>query len=371
MPSVRLSLLALALVLAACDSSSTETDAPDPADPPNDRFRIAVVAETPGGEPVEGLRVAIRPCFSALSVGVLAETCVAAAEAAPHQALAGKTSSTVTYERVDATIIEGLSESTLNVTWVTSAEAENLGFEVQLREKSAGGFSVIGFVEGGGTTGSDRSYEFEAPIAPGDYVLQLRHEDTQGVSGLSDEVLVSPSQSGLGAVFPNPFLQRATVSYFIGDESHDARVEIRDLPGNLVFTDERPAQSTGSFAAVWEGGGVPTGVYVVRMLVNDMVVSERFAARWVAFPVGLTDGPDVRGETDADGAFETLDVTLAPAFNGSGELAYRGENNELLGTFTMPKRVRVTLVDPVTSAQQTYDRAIVDGPNAFTLTWDQ
>ncbi|MEL6610447.1 MAG: hypothetical protein AAFQ53_00005 [Bacteroidota bacterium] len=51
----------------------------------DERFGIAVVAETPGGEPVEGLRVAMRPCFPVLVEGRLQDECAKAVPAAPSQ----------------------------------------------------------------------------------------------------------------------------------------------------------------------------------------------------------------------------------------------------------------------------------------------
>ncbi|MEM6784530.1 MAG: hypothetical protein AAF624_12440 [Bacteroidota bacterium] len=127
----------------------------------------------------------------------------------------------------------------------------------------------------------------------------------------------------------------------------------------------------GNHTLKWESVDQPSGVYVVRMKDRDTVLDSLAGARWAVLAPDATEGPDVRGETDAGGAFETLDVTLAPAFYGPEELGYRGENNEDLDTFSLPERARITLINPATGAQQTYGRAIVDGPNTFALTWTQ
>ena len=81
---------AAALMLGACDSSTTE--------PTDERFGIAVVAETPGGEPVVGLRVAIRPCIDVNLTGGQGDPCVADAPTAPTQPAAIAKTSGVTYQ---------------------------------------------------------------------------------------------------------------------------------------------------------------------------------------------------------------------------------------------------------------------------------
>ncbi|MEL6444556.1 MAG: T9SS type A sorting domain-containing protein [Bacteroidota bacterium] len=359
---------AAALMLGACDSSTTE--------PTDERFGIAVVAETPGGEPVVGLRVAIRPCIDVNLTGGQGDPCVADAPTAPTQPAAIAKTSGVTYQGFEVETSGLLLEALLFFRWRTTMEVNNRGFEVQIREASAEEYEVLGFVEGAGTIEELQFYEFRITITVGSYVLRLRQEDLDGTSTFSDEVPVTyeappiPS-SRLTSVYPNPFTDQTTLDYFIGDESPNTRVDIVDLAGNVVYTNDEPLQPARGYRIQWTAEGVPSGVYTVRVRVDDEVVGAFAVARWAVLPDDAIDGSDVRGATNAMGTFETLDVMLAPAFYGPDELEYRGLNNELLGTFALPERVRVTLIDPATGAQQAYDRAIVDGPNTFALTWDQ
>ncbi|MEL7168842.1 MAG: T9SS type A sorting domain-containing protein [Bacteroidota bacterium] len=284
---------AAALMLGACDSSTTE---PAPID---ERFGIAVVAETPGGEPVEGLRVAMRPCFPVLVEGRLQDECATAVPAAPSQPAA---------------------------------------------RAAASGIADV-----------------PSDFVRGDFVRGEAVEALQVRSGVSTQ---------LGNAYPVPFSETTTYEYRVGTDGEAVTIEVADLAGGVVTVVDGNT-NLGDHREQWRPDTLPSGVYVLRLRSGDTVVDSLAVARWAVLPDDAIDGPDVRGATNAMGTFETRDVMLAPAFYGPDELEYRGLNNELLGTFALPERVRVTLIDPATGAQQAYDRAIVDGPNTFTLTWDQ
>ncbi|MEM8601119.1 MAG: hypothetical protein AAGF99_14460 [Bacteroidota bacterium] len=370
MPRALLTLLAL-FAFAACDSSTPEAAPPDPVDPPDERFRIAVVAETPSGEAVEGLRVAIRPCFDVTFTGGQADDCLAAVPAKPRVPAAA---SPVEYGLIEVEYVSEAGGATIDIAlvWETFAETNNRGFEVQMRRGDEAPFEVLGFVDGAGTIMELQRYRFETTIAEGAYDLRLRQEDLDGTSTFSFEVqaiYTRPSfPTQLNTAYPTPFVVITRFDYTVGTDGLDLTFEITDLSDAVVARLEGPTLF-GNHTLVWESVDQPSGVYVVRMKDGDTVLDSLAVARWAILAPDATEGPDVRGTTDAAGAFETLDVTLAPAFYGPAEIEYRGEANEDLGTFSMPERVRITLIDPSTGAQQTYDRAIVDGPNAFALTW--
>ncbi|MEM9997163.1 MAG: hypothetical protein AAF809_05635 [Bacteroidota bacterium] len=364
-------LLALLLLAASvgCDSSS-ETDPPIPVD---GLFGIAVVAETPGGAPVEGLRVAIRPCFS-VQVRIEEDPCTGGnpvVPASPVQAQARVGGVELTNFDV---FVKGVGlEANVRLEWGTASETDNRGFEVQVREESEEAFTALGFVDGAGTTVEPQTYSFETTIGEGVYTFRLRQEDLDGTSTFSPEVEAVYTRpnfpSDFGSAYPTPLLDVTQFSYRIGTDDPVVTFEVTDVAGDVVALFEG-ATSFGAHVIEWQAADQPTGVYLVRMRDRDTAIDSVAVARWAILPPDATDGADVRGQTDADGRLVTADSTLAPAFYGPAELEYRDENNNLLGTFSMPPRVRITLIDPATGARQTYDRDIEDGPNAFVLTWD-
>ncbi|MEM6785282.1 MAG: T9SS type A sorting domain-containing protein [Bacteroidota bacterium] len=261
-------VLALTVVLVACDSADT-TLAPEP--PLDDAFSMAVVATAPDGSFVEGLRVAIRPCFPVV---------------------------------------------------------------IASQQDSCGASGSGGLVAG------------DVPSA-----------------------LAQTAANDLSSVYPSPFVEQTTVSYRSDGSAMELEVEIVDLDGEVFTLVEQSITSARDYIVAWENDG-PSGVYTVRLVEDETVVGSIAVAHWSVLAPDATDGPDVRGRTDAEGRLETESQTLAPAFFGPEELTYRDENNALIGTFEMPARVRITLIEALSGRQQTYDRDIVNGSNAFDLIWD-
>ncbi|MEM8600251.1 MAG: T9SS type A sorting domain-containing protein [Bacteroidota bacterium] len=261
-------VLALTVTLVACDAADT-TLAPEP--PVDDAFGIAVVATAPDGAPVEGLRVAIRPCFPVV---------------------------------------------------------------IASQQDSCGASDSGGLVTGEGPS-----------------------------------TLAQAAANDLSSVYPSPFVEQTTVSYRSDGTGTELEVEIVDLDGEVFTLVEQNITSARDYVVGWDNDG-PSGVYTVRLVQDETVVGSIAVAHWAVLAPDATDGPDVRGRTDAEGRLETESQTLAPAFFGPEELTYRDEQNALLGTFEMPTRVRITLIEALSGRQQTYDRDLVNGPNTFDLTWD-
>ncbi|MEM8559662.1 MAG: T9SS type A sorting domain-containing protein [Bacteroidota bacterium] len=262
--------LALTAALVACDSSDT-ISTPEP--PVDDAFSIAVVAMAPDGAPVEGLRVAIRPCFPV----------------------------------------------------VIASQQDSCG------------------ASGGGG-------------------LVPTEEPTLSASA-------QISANDLGSVYPSPFIEQTTISYRSDGSATELEVEIVDLDGEVFTLVEQSGSPARDYTVRWENDG-PSGVYTVRLQGDGAVIDSVTVAHWAVLPPDVADGPDVRGRTDAEGRLETQSQTLAPAFFGPGELEYRDEQNASFGTFTMPARIRITLIEALSGRQQIYDRDLVNGPNAFDLTWN-
>ncbi|MEM8560428.1 MAG: hypothetical protein AAGG50_21605, partial [Bacteroidota bacterium] len=353
-----------------CDSSS-ETDPPDPVDPTDGPFGIGVVAETPGGAPVEGLRVAIRPCFE-VRVSSQNDACMEGASAGPEESPVLSASARVGGVELTGfdAIIQGANVLLL---WGTASETDNRGFEVQMQEDGADTFSALGFVDGAGTTVEPQTYSFETTPGEGVHTFRLRQEDLDGTSTFSGEVTVAitaPLEAWLSHGYPSPFRLTTVWEYATAEARPDAVFEVIDLVGNVVFADGQGTEPILTYRVSWDGEDHPSGVYAVRLRAGDTVLDSNSIAYWAPLAPDATDGADVRGQTDTDGRLVTGDSTLAPAFYGPAELEYRDEQNSLIGIFSMPPRVRITLIDPATGARQTYDRDIEDGPNAFVLTWD-
>lgn len=69
----------------------------------------------------------------------------------------------------------------------------------------------------------------------------------------------------LHSAFPNPFNNSTAITFSL-DREQPVRLEARDLHGRIVATLFAGKGSTGENRVVWDASGVPTGVYLLRLV---------------------------------------------------------------------------------------------------------
>ncbi|MEM6783124.1 MAG: T9SS type A sorting domain-containing protein [Bacteroidota bacterium] len=155
------------------------------------------------------------------------------------------------------------------LTWATSSETNNAGFDVELRG-TTGDFAPVGFVAGAGTTTEAQTYRFTTDALPaGIYTFRLRQVDFDGVFEYSPEVELALGVAGthtLSAAYPNPFAERATFSLAVAQEQ-PVEVAVFDALGRRVatlFDGMLPADQARVLTL--DAAALPSGLYVVRAL---------------------------------------------------------------------------------------------------------
>jgi hypothetical protein len=112
---------------------------------------------------------------------------------------------------------------TVTLEWTTATEVNNKGFDVE-RSSDNQNFSVIGFVNGFGTTTEGKSYSFsDAGLAEGKYFYRLRQIDYNGdfeYSPVIEADVTAPSVFLLSQNYPNPFNPSTKISYSIAEAGH-------------------------------------------------------------------------------------------------------------------------------------------------------
>ena len=82
-------------------------------------------------------------------------------------------------------------------------------------------------------------------------------------------VIDIPQKYLLMEPYPNPFNPRTTISFSIPSESR-VSIEVVDIAGRLVQTlIETSSYSKGQYSIAWNATSFTSGLYFVRMLVND------------------------------------------------------------------------------------------------------
>ncbi len=131
------------------------------------------------------------------------------------------------------------------------------------------------------TEAASFSYRVRAMDADGDISRWSNIVSTtvDPVTATSDAL---PSYSHLSGNYPNPFNPRTLVSYTVGTPAtgSDAqvRLDVYDLAGRHVSTLVDTTRAPGAYRETWngnasDGGAMPSGVYVARLVIDGETVS--------------------------------------------------------------------------------------------------
>ncbi|MFA6233210.1 MAG: T9SS type A sorting domain-containing protein [Bacteroidota bacterium] len=153
--------------------------------------------------------------------------------------------------------------------WRTATELNNYGFEV---ERSIGDrqWMHIGFVIGGGTVNSPRTYSFEDAAMPKAERLlyRLRQVDRDGkfeYSPVVEVVLNAIAPNGITGMFPSPANGATTLNYQL-DADGAMRLTLHDLSGRLLrVLAEAFDAGTGLHSTVVDVNGLSHGLYMLRL----------------------------------------------------------------------------------------------------------
>lgn len=157
--------------------------------------------------------------------------------------------------------------------WITAAEINNRGFEVQ-RSIDGIHYSSIGFVNSlafGGNSSTQTSYSFidNAPAGDKQY-YRLRQEDLNGQQKLSNVILVrgdKPTGIVLEGLFPNP--AKNTVNVIVASNKKQAvTLFITDMAGKNI--NQRGVMvETGSNTIPFDITQLSSGSYLVRLVCTE------------------------------------------------------------------------------------------------------
>lgn len=122
------------------------------------------------------------------------------------------------------------------LTWTTSSEENNAGFEVQ---KSVNGknFETIGFVEGNGTSLEINAYNFidESPVSGVNY-YRLKQNDFDGTFGYSDILTVNFDAKATATIYPNPTTEKLTIAT---ETQGEVNIRIFNMKGQVVYQNSK------------------------------------------------------------------------------------------------------------------------------------
>ncbi len=158
------------------------------------------------------------------------------------------------------------------IKWATATETNNKGFEVQ--KKNNGDYTVIGFVEGHGTTSEKYDYKFnDNEVQPGESTYRIRQVDFDGAFEYSDEVTISiekPEGFELSQNYPNPFNPTTKIQFSIPVDNH-VKLTLYNLLGERVKDIIDNDYKAGTHEINLNASGLSSGVYLYKIETGNFV----------------------------------------------------------------------------------------------------
>lgn len=178
-----------------------------------------------------------------------------------------------------------LSGSSVHLRWITSAEIDNLGFNIQRQEADRNWLEIDSFtgdksLAGHGSTTEEHRYTYtDSRVTPGTtFRYRLQDVDYAGKVTTHDDLIrtittpdfkATPESFDLVGAYPNPFNPTTTISYSIPEQSI-VTLTVLDIKGQELVTLQNDLQTAGNYKLQWNGkdqlgNPISAGVYFCRL----------------------------------------------------------------------------------------------------------
>lgn len=170
-----------------------------------------------------------------------------------------------------STFTSNVTGNDVNLSWSTSTETNNSGFDIE-RRISNSTWNKVGFVEGSGNSITPVSYSFtERNLNSGTYSYRLKQIDFNGnfeYFNLSNEVNIgTPVEFSLNQNYPNPFNPSTKIEFALPKDGF-VSLAIFDNSGREVSRLVNENRSSGYYAVSFNGSGLSSGIYFYRLEVK-------------------------------------------------------------------------------------------------------
>ena len=155
----------------------------------------------------------------------------------------------------------------IQLNWETATEINNHRFEIE-RSNDSQNFTLVGFVNGRGTTTEKSSYSFiDKGVNEGKYYYRLKQVDYNGAYEYSQVIEVEfsvPQEFSLAQNYPNPFNPSTTLSFGLPVES-SFTLSVYNSLGELVKVVAQGTLQAGTHNMNFEAVDLPSGIYMYTL----------------------------------------------------------------------------------------------------------
>ncbi len=155
----------------------------------------------------------------------------------------------------------------VQLNWETATEINNQRFEIE-RSNDSQNFTIVGFVNGRGTTTEKSTYSFiDKSVNEGKYYYRLKQVDYNGVYEYSQVIKVEfsvPQVFSLAQNYPNPFNPATTLSFGLPVESN-ITLSVYNSLGELVKVVAQGTLQAGTHNMNFDAVDLPSGIYLYTL----------------------------------------------------------------------------------------------------------
>ena len=168
------------------------------------------------------------------------------------------------------------SYSDVVLSWTTSTEMNNSGFDVErlviqtsrFGELLTTNWEKIGFVGGNGTTTTPREYSFtDKNVQVGKYIYRLNQIDFDGSYNYSKEIevdVMAPNKFSLEQNYPNPFNPTTKIKYSIPSDGY-VSLTVYNTIGQKVSELVNGEVKAGSYEINFDASDLSSGIYFYKI----------------------------------------------------------------------------------------------------------
>jgi predicted GH43/DUF377 family glycosyl hydrolase len=163
------------------------------------------------------------------------------------------------------------------LNWSTATEINNHGFEIQ-RSTSGKEFSIVGFIDGYGTTSEQHNYSYaDKNLNNGKYFYRLKQVDFDGSYEYSNVVeveLKTVNSYLLEQNYPNPFNPATTIRFGVPEKSN-VKITVLNSIGEQVALISNESKEPGFYQVEFNAANLPSGVYFYRLQSGSFVETKK------------------------------------------------------------------------------------------------
>jgi len=174
-----------------------------------------------------------------------------------------------------ASFTSNVNRNSVELSWATSTETNNSGFEIERKQAGSTQWNKAGFVAGKGNSSAAASYSFSDRNLPtAHYNYRLKQIDFNGnykYYDLSNEVVVGvPVKFELSQNYPNPFNPSTSINFEMPSANY-VSMKIFDMAGKEVAQLVNEVKEAGYYTVKFDASKLSSGMYFYKIQAGEFV----------------------------------------------------------------------------------------------------